>query len=203
MKQFHIFVISILLFGFQSEDVRADIKEINFDNGTYIGETEKGVSHGYGTFYWNNGSKYEGNWTLGQMDGHGVFTSRSGEMTDVFYRHGKPAVDYSNLPEDYPVLVCSILTNLFLEDVDSFFVVSQESKVADNLQVVEVHYRTKPDNTEPLYKSECKFAPSNHRENHFDMIEGHVMDIHWTGKKAIEMGELAIDILFLPYVEDY
>jgi hypothetical protein len=60
----------------QSNSVR------KYENGSYLGEilTEKvkGITisfqrHGRGTFYFNNGDVYDGNWINDKMEGQGVF----------------------------------------------------------------------------------------------------------------------------------
>ena len=45
---------------------------LDYDNGYYIGDTNtKGDRHGFGTYYWSDGTKYEGYWKNGEMEGKG------------------------------------------------------------------------------------------------------------------------------------
>jgi hypothetical protein len=41
-----------------------------------------GLRHGKGTFYYSNGSKYEGDWEKNFKHGHGVFTFEDGTQYD-------------------------------------------------------------------------------------------------------------------------
>lgn len=49
-------------------------QRLNFSNGYYIGEVSNGVAHGKGTYYWNDGSKFEGTWINGIINGSGLLT---------------------------------------------------------------------------------------------------------------------------------
>lgn len=46
-----------------------------YDNGDqYVGALDsKGRFHGEGTYFWKDGSVYQGNWNLGMMDGKGIY----------------------------------------------------------------------------------------------------------------------------------
>jgi hypothetical protein len=46
--------------------------DLEFDDGYYIGETQNGLMHGFGTRYWNDGSgkKWEGGWQNGEANGY-------------------------------------------------------------------------------------------------------------------------------------
>lgn len=44
---------------------------LNTPEGQYKGSFRDGVQHGYGEFYWKNGSKYRGNYLRGLRDGDG------------------------------------------------------------------------------------------------------------------------------------
>jgi len=46
---------------------------LNYTNGTYAGDVLDGVEHGTGTFTWNNGNSYSGNWVNGSQTGEGAF----------------------------------------------------------------------------------------------------------------------------------
>lgn len=39
---------------------------------------KRGLRHGQGTFYYSNGSKYEGEWNENLKNGYGVFTFEDG-----------------------------------------------------------------------------------------------------------------------------
>ncbi len=54
-------------------------KELNFDDGAYVGEAIGDRPHGYGTWYYKNGDRYEGKWNLGVKQGQGTFTYASSE----------------------------------------------------------------------------------------------------------------------------
>ena len=56
-----------------------DKKELNFDNGSYIGEAIGNKQHGYGIFYYSDGDRYEGNWNLGNPHGLGTFYYAEGK----------------------------------------------------------------------------------------------------------------------------
>ncbi|MCP4314527.1 MAG: hypothetical protein GY789_00445 [Hyphomicrobiales bacterium] len=37
---------------------------------------------------------------------------------------------------------------------------------------------------------------------YLEMIEGRVHDIHWVGHKAVEMGDLMMEFLFIPIIQE-
>ena len=43
--------------------------EIEYENGKYVGEILNGEKHGFGTYYWDSGSRYVGKWVNGRMTG--------------------------------------------------------------------------------------------------------------------------------------
>lgn len=65
-------------------------KEFNYDDGVYVGEAVGNRPHGYGTRYFTNGSKYEGNWNLGNMHGSGTYTYKSGESWTGEWSENEP-----------------------------------------------------------------------------------------------------------------
>lgn len=63
-------------------------KELNFDNGVYIGEALGNRQHGYGTYFFVSGAKYEGNWKMGFMHGNGTFTYQNGDSWSGEWKDG-------------------------------------------------------------------------------------------------------------------
>lgn len=50
-----------------------------YSNATYYGQVNSdGFEHGYGTMWWYDGDKYEGNWINGEMKGQGTYTWSDG-----------------------------------------------------------------------------------------------------------------------------
>ena len=45
-----------------------------------MGEWCDGERHGKGTFFYANGSRYEGEWVMGAKEGHGLFTFEDGSI---------------------------------------------------------------------------------------------------------------------------
>jgi serine/threonine protein kinase len=58
------------------------LKALNYDNGNYVGEVLNNRMHGFGTYYWNDGSKYVGQWVDGNRNGKGVLTLPNGDQYD-------------------------------------------------------------------------------------------------------------------------
>lgn len=63
-------------------------KELNFNNGVYIGEALGNKPHGYGTYFFVSGAKYEGNWRMGTIHGEGVFTYQNGDSWSGEWKDG-------------------------------------------------------------------------------------------------------------------
>ena len=67
---------------------------IDYDNGYYIGDVDSNDErHGFGTYYWNDGDKYEGNWIHGERTGKGTYYYSDGDkyvgdFVDGYF-HGK------------------------------------------------------------------------------------------------------------------
>lgn len=58
--------------------------------GSYIGEFKEVngeiINHGKGTFEFDNGNKYDGDWKDGKYDGFGEFTHATGEKYQGFWK---------------------------------------------------------------------------------------------------------------------
>ena len=72
-----------------------------FDNGTYTGDMVSGVPHGQGTYTWNSGNTYTGQWKNGKQDGYGeMYTARNGQLYKGEFvngqRSGQGTCTYSN-----------------------------------------------------------------------------------------------------------
>lgn len=67
---------------------------------TYTGEFLDGLRHGFGTFLYDDGSKYEGQWVANQKHGEGKFTSATGVIYFGSFKDGNPVTPVSdNKPE--------------------------------------------------------------------------------------------------------
>ena len=51
---------------------------ITYDNGSYEGYTKNGYRHGQGTYRWNSGDIYEGNWVNDIKSGYAKYTAKWG-----------------------------------------------------------------------------------------------------------------------------
>ncbi len=65
--------------------VVANRSRLNYANGYYIGQVLNGKAHGMGTYYWNDGSKFEGNWVNGVIHGNGLLTYSNNQGVYVGY----------------------------------------------------------------------------------------------------------------------
>ena len=74
----------------------------NWDMGAsvFTGYLERGTPNGQGTMIWDDGRKYVGNWTMGQIDGKGKITYASGATYDGQWKknqlHGQGTYTWSN-----------------------------------------------------------------------------------------------------------
>lgn len=71
-------------------DVAASRKEFNYDDGVFVGEAVGNRPHGFGTRFYTDGRKYEGNWNLGNMHGTGTFTYKNGDSWTGEWAEDKP-----------------------------------------------------------------------------------------------------------------
>ena len=65
-------------------------KELSFKDGVYVGEAIGDRPHGYGTRLFTDGSKYEGEWNLGNRHGKGTYTSSKGESWSGEWKNNNP-----------------------------------------------------------------------------------------------------------------
>ena len=72
-----------------SESLRPKDSAVN----TYEGEFFMAKRHGFGTFVYDDGSKYEGLWDSNQKHGQGKYTSATGVVTIGQFDHGTPQTD--------------------------------------------------------------------------------------------------------------
>ena len=68
--------------------------KIEYDNGYYVGDVDSNEQeNGFGSFYWDNGDRYVGNWLHGKRHGTGKFTWPDGSCYDGEWkadeRHGR------------------------------------------------------------------------------------------------------------------
>jgi len=70
--------ILFILFFLSSTIALAD--KLEYDDGTYVGETFMGIPHGKGIMEWIDGDTYEGSWIHGDRVGKGKFETADGDM---------------------------------------------------------------------------------------------------------------------------
>ena len=63
------------------------VRELNYENGRYIGNVNNGLREGKGIMNYNDGDRYEGDWKNGIKDGKGIYycnngTKKEGEWQD-------------------------------------------------------------------------------------------------------------------------
>ena len=72
-----------------SGDCRDGIGTYVWNNGeTYTGDFNAGQMHGTGTYTWINGDKYKGDWRNGKQNGYGTYTWPSGKSKYGQWQHG-------------------------------------------------------------------------------------------------------------------
>jgi hypothetical protein len=71
--------------------IAADIEVVELigPEGRYLGEVQNNLSHGRGTFYWENGDVYRGNWVNGKKDGLGIYILTNGDYYEGFWRNDR------------------------------------------------------------------------------------------------------------------
>ncbi|MEM8651757.1 MAG: hypothetical protein AAGF54_14580 [Pseudomonadota bacterium] len=190
------FQLSLLLTG-----PSGAAEELRFPEGTYYGDTYKGMRHGYGVFYWSHGSVFEGNWVLGKRHGHGTYTSVSGQTTPVYYVYDELSVDYSTLPDDYVISVCSLITNLMMADVNKYYPTFYDQSENDLQVTVTVNYKEFENEVGPNLTSYCKFA-YNEKSGVYEMTEAKIEDTIFSSEDAKELGITGIHALYMPRFEE-
>lgn len=63
------------------------IKFCTYENGTYMGELKAFKRHGQGTYNWNSGKIYTGQWKNNLMNGSGEMTSEGSTIKGVWKKH--------------------------------------------------------------------------------------------------------------------
>ena len=86
MKRLLLILLCVPLIGFG---------QVSFEDG----KCSKGdCNNGYGTYVWNNGNKYVGNFEAGARHGKGIFTYHDGTIYEGDFqnnkRHGKGTITY-------------------------------------------------------------------------------------------------------------
>jgi len=75
-------------------------KKIEFENGVFIGNVINSKKEGKGIFYYNNGSRYEGDWKNDIKEGKGIFYYNNGDRYEGDWKNGiiegKGIVYYNN-----------------------------------------------------------------------------------------------------------
>ena len=64
-------------------------QEIKTIDGKYIGEVVNGLAEGKGTFYGDNGDRYEGDFRNDKQEGKGIYYFNSGDRYEGEWRNGK------------------------------------------------------------------------------------------------------------------
>ena len=60
-----------------------------YDDGTkYVGQWKNGLTHGQGTYTWANGDKYVGEWKDDMRNGQGTFTWADGTVIEGLWKKG-------------------------------------------------------------------------------------------------------------------
>ncbi len=60
-----------------------------YDNGYYVGYMKNGVRHGEGTYYWDSGAIYTGDWVDGEREGTGTMTFADGSVYTGKWKNSK------------------------------------------------------------------------------------------------------------------
>jgi hypothetical protein len=76
-------------FEYDNDFDLAKCSVIRMNDGIYRGEVVCGERHGQGVFIWNDGSKYEGNWSNDKCNGFGRYISCCGDVYIGQWLNGK------------------------------------------------------------------------------------------------------------------
>ena len=64
-------------------------KEIEYDDGRYLGQVVNGKAEGKGIYYWNNGNRYEGDFKNGKREGKGIYYYNDGNRYEGDFKNDK------------------------------------------------------------------------------------------------------------------
>lgn len=74
----------------QRQELNLTFKKESYDNGRYEGYFDKeGLRSGFGKYFWNSGSRYEGNWEEDVRKGHGAFFWTDGSRYEGEWENDK------------------------------------------------------------------------------------------------------------------
>ena len=62
---------------------------MQFKDGTYNGDIDDNVPHGYGTYVRHEGGSHEGQWVNGLPDGEGKVHYKGGEYYEGYFSQGR------------------------------------------------------------------------------------------------------------------
>lgn len=88
MKRWIAWMMLLALLAVTSTTALADIVDKTYDSGRYMGHTKNGQFHGFGTYYFNDGSYYVGLWENGHYSGIGVYNSGTNSDSNVVQAGG-------------------------------------------------------------------------------------------------------------------
>jgi hypothetical protein len=84
----------------------------------YFGEFKKGVRHGFGTFYYADGSKYSGQWVGGFKEGYAEFTLEDGSCIEAIFEKDRMSILIDTLLNEKDSLLFNSMTNPeYLDDL--------------------------------------------------------------------------------------
>ena len=82
------------------DGVGVGVATITYNDGIYVGQTDKTLEHGKGTFTWNIGDVYTGEFVYGQRTGKGIYKWSNGDEYNGYFengtREGKGEYIYAN-----------------------------------------------------------------------------------------------------------
>ena len=61
----------------------------DYNNGYYVGQIQSNTENGYGTYYWNDGERYEGEWVDSKITGYGTYYWNDGDRYEGEFVDGK------------------------------------------------------------------------------------------------------------------
>lgn len=81
----------------------------------YLGQMKNGLRHGFGTFYYADGSKYKGQWREGMKHGIAEHIRDDGSCVDAIYEKDRMKEKLATRLDEKDSLLCNQMTNI--EDV--------------------------------------------------------------------------------------